>query len=53
LKGDGIEMKINNKDWAAWASLIFKDPEPMWSSNEADEKAAATLPVSKTKGLTS
>ena len=51
LKDAGIEMKIEVKDWAAWArdmeqfnydmtwaawsSGIFKDPEDMWASKEA------------------
>ena len=52
LKEIGVEMKIERKDWAAWtrdmdaynfdmtwaswSSGIFKDPEGMWSSAEAD-----------------
>ncbi len=55
LKDVGIELKIDQKDmatwvkdmdefnfdmtWAAWGSVIFKDPESMWSSNEADRKS--------------
>jgi microcin C transport system substrate-binding protein len=51
LRDAGIEMKIDHKDWAAWArdmdefnfdmtwaawsSAVFKDPEGMWSSKEA------------------
>lgn len=52
LKDIGVEMRIERKDWAAWtrdmdaynfdmtwaawSSGIFKDPEGMWSSAEAD-----------------
>ncbi|NLF23887.1 MAG: ABC transporter substrate-binding protein [Lentisphaerae bacterium] len=52
LKKAGIEMKIERKDWAAWtrdmdeynfdmtwaawSAGLFKDPESMWSSAEAD-----------------
>ncbi len=52
LREIGVEMKIERKDWAAWtrdmdsynfdmtwaswSSGIFKDPEGMWSSAEAD-----------------
>jgi len=51
LKDVGIALKIENKDWAAWAkdmdtfnyqmtwaawgAGLFKNPEGMWSSNEA------------------
>lgn len=51
LKDVGIELKIVKKDWAswmkdmetfnfemtwaAWGSVIFKDPEDMWHSREA------------------
>jgi len=52
LKSVGIELKIEKKDWAAWAkdmerfdfdmtwaawgAGIFKDPEDMWASREAE-----------------
>ncbi|MFZ4395621.1 MAG: extracellular solute-binding protein [Kiritimatiellia bacterium] len=52
LKKAGIELKIERKDgaawsrdmdafnfdmtWAAWGSSLFKDPEDMWASREAD-----------------
>ena len=55
LKDVGIELKIDQKDfatwmkdmnefnfdmtWAHWGSIIFKDPESMWSSKEADRKS--------------
>ncbi len=54
LKDVGIELIIDRKDWAAWVrdmdefnfqmtwtnwgAVIFKDPEGMWSSKEADRK---------------
>jgi microcin C transport system substrate-binding protein len=59
LKDVGIELKIDKKDWAtwlkdmdefnfdmtwaAWASVIFKDPEDMWSSKEADRKSGNNI----------
>lgn len=59
LKDVGIEMKIDKKDWAAWArdmeefnfdmtwaawsSGIFKDPESMWLSAEADRKSGNNI----------
>ena len=55
LKDVGIELKVDNKDWtawikdmdefnfdmtwAAWGSVIFKDPESMWASKEADRES--------------
>jgi len=52
LKDAGVTLKVENKDWASWAkdmetfnygmtwaawsASIFKDPESMWSSDEAD-----------------
>jgi len=52
LKNAGVEMKIETKDWAAWArdmdefnydmtwaawgASVWKDPEGMWHSKEAD-----------------
>jgi len=65
LKDVGVQMKINKKDWAAWArdmdefnfqmtwaawsSSIFKDPEVMWSSNEADRKGGNNITGFKNK----
>jgi microcin C transport system substrate-binding protein len=59
LKDVGIELKINKKDWAAWArdmdefnfqmtwaawtSSIFKDPQGMWSSKEAERKGGSNI----------
>ena len=59
LKDVGIQLKINKKDWAAWArdmddfnfqmtwaawsSSVFKDPEGMWSSKEADRKSGSNI----------
>ena len=59
LKDVGIELIIDKKDWAAWArdmdeynfqmtwaawgSGIFKDPESMWSSKEADREAGNNI----------
>ncbi len=59
LKDTGIELIIDKKDWAAWArdmdefnfqmtwaawsSGIFKDPEGMWSSKEADRKGGSNI----------
>jgi microcin C transport system substrate-binding protein len=57
LKDVGISMSMDKKDWAAWlkdmdefnfdmtwASFsggLFKDPEGMWASKEADRKAGS------------
>ncbi len=65
LKDVGIQLKINKKDWAAWArdmdefnfqmtwaawgSSIFKDPESMWSSKEADRKSGNNITGFKDK----
>ena len=59
LKDAGIELTIDQKDWAAWArdmdefnydmtwaawsASVFKDPEGMWSSKEADRKAGMNI----------
>ncbi|MGI6100469.1 MAG: ABC transporter substrate-binding protein [Kiritimatiellia bacterium] len=59
LKRAGVEMKIVRKDWAAWtrdmdefnfdmtwaawSSGLFKDPESMWSSAEADRKGGNNI----------
>jgi microcin C transport system substrate-binding protein len=59
LKNAGMELVIDKKDWAAWArdmdeynfqmtwaawsSGIFKDPESMWSSREADRKGGNNI----------
>ena len=65
LKDAGIELVIDKKDWAAWArdmdefnfqmawaawgSGIFKDPEGMWSSKEADRKSGNNITGFKNK----
>jgi microcin C transport system substrate-binding protein len=59
LKDVGIELIIDRKDWAAWAkdmdefnyemtwaawgSGIFKNPESMWSSKEAERKSGNNI----------
>lgn len=59
LKDVGIAFKIDQKDWtawikdmdefnfdmtwAAWGSVIFKDPESMWASTEADRKSGNNI----------
>jgi len=59
LKDVGIELVIDKKDWAAWVrdmeeynfqmtwaawgSGIFKDPESMWSSKEAERKSGNNI----------
>lgn len=59
LKDVGIDMKIQEKDWAAWTkdmdefnyemtlaawgSPIFRSPEGMWKSTEADRKASNNI----------
>lgn len=59
LKDAGIEMRIDKKDWAAWArdmeeynydmtwaswsSGVFKDPESMWRSAEADRPGSNNI----------
>ncbi|VEN75142.1 conserved exported hypothetical protein [Candidatus Desulfarcum epimagneticum] len=59
LKNSGIDLVIDKKDWAAWArdmdefnyqmtwaawsSGIFKDPEGMWLSGEADRKGGNNI----------
>jgi len=59
LKDVGIELVIDRKDWAAWAqdmdqfnyqmtwaawgAGVFKDPEGMWSSKEADRKGSSNI----------
>ena len=65
LKDAGIELIIDKKDWAAWArdmdefnfqmtwaawgAGIFKDPEGMWSSKEADRKGGNNITGFKNK----
>ncbi len=65
LKDVGIEMLLDKKDWAArakdmeefnyqmtwqaWSSGVFKDPEPMWSSKEADRKNGNNITGLKNK----
>jgi microcin C transport system substrate-binding protein len=59
LRDVGIEMSIEQKDWAAWAKDmdafsydmtwaawsggLWKDPESMWSSAEADRPAGQNI----------
>ncbi|MBP7831048.1 MAG: ABC transporter substrate-binding protein [Kiritimatiellae bacterium] len=59
LKDAGLEMEIEKKDWAAWAKDmdefnydmtwaawsggLRKDPEPMWSSAEADKPSGQNI----------
>lgn len=59
LKDVGIEMSIDKKDWAAWvrdmdefnyqmtwaawSQGLFKDPEGMWSSQEAERKGGNNI----------
>lgn len=59
FKKIGITMEIERKDfaawmrdmdefnfdvtWASWSSVIFRDPEDMWSSKEADRKSGNNL----------
>ena len=59
LKDAGIELIIDRKDWAAWAkdmdefnfdmtwaawgSGVFKNPESMWSSSEAERKSGNNI----------
>ena len=59
LKDAGIEMDIDKKDWAAWAKDmdefnydmtwaawsggLRKDPEPMWSSAEAERRSGQNI----------
>lgn len=65
LKDVGIELKIEKKDWAAWAkdmdefnfdmtwaawgSSLFKDLEGMWASKEADRKSGNNITGFKNK----
>ena len=59
LKDVGIELKIDQKDWAAWArdmdefnfditwapwgAIPIKDAEPMWHSSSADVKSSNNI----------
>ncbi|MDF1657723.1 MAG: extracellular solute-binding protein [Verrucomicrobiales bacterium] len=59
LNDVGIELKIDQKDWAAWArdmeefnfdmtiapwsAIPFKDAEPMWHSDSADLKSSNNI----------
>ncbi len=65
LKDVGIELGIDRKDWAAWAkdmdefnfqmtwaawgAGVFKDPESMWSSKEAERKGGNNYSGFKSK----
>lgn len=60
FKEAGIEMKIERKDfaawmrdmdaynydmtWACWGEVIFRDPESMWLSSEADRPSGNNIP---------
>ncbi|MFP4649504.1 MAG: extracellular solute-binding protein [Desulfobacterales bacterium] len=59
LKDAGIKLSIDKKDWAAWSrdmeefnfdmtwaswgASMFKDPEGMWSSQEANRKGGSNI----------
>ncbi len=59
LKDAGIEMVVDQKDWASWArdmdefnydmtwaawsAGIFKDPESMWSTAEAERQGGSNI----------
>ncbi|MCF8069164.1 MAG: extracellular solute-binding protein [Desulfobacterales bacterium] len=65
LKDVGIELVIDKKDWAAWAkdmdefnyhmtwaawgAGVFKDPESMWSSKEAERQSGSNITGFKNK----
>ena len=65
LKDAGIELIADKKDWAAWAkdmdsfnyqmtwaawgAGVFKDPEGMWFSKEADRKGSNNITGFKNK----
>lgn len=67
LKDVGIKMEIDKKDWAAWArdmeefnfqmtwaawsSGLFKDPESMWLSAEADRPSGNNITGFKSKAV--
>lgn len=59
LKDVGIQLEIDQKDWAAWSkdmdefnyqmtwaawgAGVFKDPESMWAGKEADRKGSNNI----------
>ena len=65
LRDVGIELQIDSKDtaawtrdmdefnfdmtWAAFSSSLFKDPEGLWASKEADRKMSANITGFKDK----
>jgi len=65
LKDAGVEMNISRKDWAAWmrdmdnfnfemtwaawGASLFKDPEGMWASKEADRVSGNNITGFKDK----
>lgn len=67
LKDAGIELITDKKDWAAWAkdmdefnyqmtwaawgAGVFKDPEGMWDSKEADRKGSNNITGFKNKDV--
>ena len=38
--------------WAAWGASLYKDPESLWHSKEADRTADKISPVIKTRRWT-
>ncbi|MFW6081103.1 MAG: extracellular solute-binding protein, partial [Desulfosalsimonas sp.] len=65
LKDAGIRLSIDKKDWAAWSrdmdefnfqmtwaawgASMFKDPEGMWASKEADRQGGSNITGFKNK----
>jgi microcin C transport system substrate-binding protein len=65
LKDVGVDLVIDKKDWAtwirdthefnfqmtfaAWGAPVFKDPESMWSSKEADRRMGPNITGFKSK----
>ena len=59
LKDVGVQMTVQNKDWSAWAkdmdtfnfdmtwaawgAALYKNPEPMWSSSEAEREGGSNI----------
>ena len=67
LKSAGIELTIDRKDWAAWSkdmdefnydmtwaawsAGVFKDPEGMWASREADRTGSHNITGFKNRSV--